>query len=53
MKTILVIEDNEDIRENVTEILGLSGYNVLQAANGKEGVESAQKNIPDLLFATL
>jgi CRP/FNR family cyclic AMP-dependent transcriptional regulator len=53
MKTILVIEDNEDIRENVTEILGLSGYTVLQAANGKEGVETAQKNIPDLIICDI
>ncbi len=53
MKTILVIEDNEDIRENVAEILQLSGYNVLQAPNGKEGVETAQKEMPDLIICDI
>ncbi|MCF8449415.1 MAG: response regulator [Taibaiella sp.] len=53
MKTILVIEDNEDIRENVEEILTLSDYKVLTAANGKEGVEVAQKNIPDLIICDI
>jgi len=53
MKTILVIEDNEDIRENVTEILTLSDYNVISAANGKEGIETAQKNKPDLIICDI
>ena len=53
MKTILVIEDNEDIRDNVTEILTLSDYNVISASNGKEGIESAQKNKPDLIICDI
>jgi len=35
MKTILIIEDNNDIRESTAEILELSGFKVLQANNGK------------------
>src|SRR5688572_2081509 len=53
MKTILVIEDNEDIRENVAEILTLADYNVLTAPNGKEGIDSARKNIPDLIICDI
>lgn len=53
MSTILVIEDNEDIRENVTEILELSGYSVLQAPNGKDGIESARKHTPDLIICDI
>lgn len=53
MKTILVIEDNEDIRDNVTEILTLSDYNVISAANGKEGIETAQKHKPDLIICDI
>lgn len=53
MKTILVIEDNEDIRENVAEILTLSDYKVLTAANGKEGIEVAQKHEPDLIICDI
>ena len=53
MKTILIIEDNEDIRENVAEILMLSNYKVLMAINGKEGIETAQKNHPDLIICDI
>lgn len=53
MKTILIIEDNEDIRENVAEILMLSNYKVLEAANGLEGVERAQKELPDLIVCDI
>ncbi|GAA4466445.1 response regulator [Nemorincola caseinilytica] len=53
MKKILVIEDNEAIRENVAEILELSGYSVLQAPNGKAGIEVAQKEIPDLIICDI
>jgi CRP/FNR family transcriptional regulator, polysaccharide utilization system transcription regulator len=50
MKTILVIEDNNDVRENIAEILELSNYNVLTAENGKIGVRLAQENMPDLII---
>ena len=43
MKKILVIEDNEDLRENVAEILELAGYEIHTAENGKLGVEKAEK----------
>lgn len=50
---ILVIEDNLDIRESTAEILGLAGYHVLTAENGKEGVELAQKEIPNLIICDI
>ena len=53
MKTILIIEDNEDIRENVAEILTLSDYKVKLATNGKEGIEMAQKELPDLIICDI
>ncbi len=53
MKTILIIEDNPDIRENVAEILMLSNYKVITAANGKEGIEMAQKQHPDLIICDI
>ena len=39
MKKILIIEDNDDIRENLAEILELAGYEAHTAENGKKGVE--------------
>lgn len=53
MKNILIIEDNEDIRENVAEILSLSDYKVITASNGKEGIETAQKHRPDLIICDI
>ena len=50
MKTILVIEDNLEVRENLAEILELSGYNVIEAENGKVGVKKARENFPDLIL---
>lgn len=53
MKKILVIEDNDQVRENITEILELSAYNVHKASNGKEGVDIALKEIPDLVVCDI
>ncbi|GAB3986589.1 response regulator [Spirosoma daeguense] len=53
MKTILLIEDNADIRENTAEILELAGYRVLTAENGKIGVETALADRPDLIICDI
>ncbi|PST82771.1 transcriptional regulator [Pedobacter yulinensis] len=53
MKTILIIEDNEDIREGTAEILELSGYKALVASNGREGVEKAVACKPDLILCDI
>ena len=50
MKTILLIEDNNDIRENLIEYLELEGYKIIGAENGKRGVELAIEFIPDLII---
>jgi len=50
MKKILVIEDNLDVRENLSEILELSGYRVSTAEDGKKGVELAISEKPDLII---
>lgn len=52
-KKILLIEDNKDVRENTAEILELSKYKVFTAKNGKEGVEIAQKEKPDLIVCDI
>ncbi len=50
MKTILLIEDNTEILENLIEYLELEGFNILFANNGKEGVEIAIEFVPDLII---
>jgi CRP-like cAMP-binding protein len=53
MKTILLIEDHEIIRENTAEILELAGYRVLTAENGKVGIEKALAGRPDLVICDI
>ncbi|GHA57185.1 response regulator [Pontibacter akesuensis] len=53
MKKILLIEDNQEIRENIAEILSLANYNISEAANGKEGVELAKRELPDLIICDI
>lgn len=53
MKKILLIEDNNEMRENTSEILGLANYAVLTAENGKVGVEVAKKDKPDLIICDI
>jgi DNA-binding response OmpR family regulator len=50
---ILIIEDNRDVRENLSEILSLSGYDTLTAENGLEGVRSAMSEMPDLILCDI
>lgn len=53
MKKILLIEDNDDIRNNTAEILELSNYEVITAKDGKRGVENALKCLPDLIICDI
>src|SRR5215203_5057252 len=53
MKSILVIDDNQDIRDNTAEILELAHYKVFTAENGKKGVEQALKEKPDLIVCDI
>ncbi|MEQ1798483.1 MAG: response regulator [Lacibacter sp.] len=53
MKKILLIEDNDEIRENTAEILELANYKVVTAANGKIGIETALAEVPDLIVCDI
>jgi DNA-binding response OmpR family regulator len=52
-KTILVIDDNKDLRENTAEILSLAGFHTLEAENGKKGVDLAMKEKPSLIVCDI
>ncbi|MGX7685984.1 response regulator [Flectobacillus sp. BAB-3569] len=53
MKKILLIEDSDDIRETTAEILELANYEVITAVNGKDGVEKAIQNRPDIVICDI
>src|SRR4051812_6150175 len=50
---ILLIEDNQEIRENTAEILELSNYVVDTAENGKVGLEKALAQKPDIIICDI
>jgi DNA-binding NarL/FixJ family response regulator len=50
MKKILVIEDEPDMRRNLTTILRMEKFHPLAAENGRIGVELAKKEKPDLIL---
>ena len=53
INSILVIDDNKDIRENTAEILDLAGYKTFMAENGKSGVEIALKEKPSIIVCDI
>ena len=52
-KTILITEDDKDIREGVAYVLHLKNFLTLEAQNGREGVELALSKHPDLILLDL
>jgi DNA-binding NarL/FixJ family response regulator len=50
MKKILVIEDEPEMRRNITTLLRYYDYEPVAAANGREGIEAARRDRPDLIL---
>lgn len=53
MNTILIIEDNTILRKITARILSLAGYNILEAGNGRIGVNLAMQYKPDLILCDI
>jgi len=50
---VLVVDDFQDNREMYAEFLAYSGFRVIQAANGKEALDQAFANRPDIIIMDL
>jgi two-component system cell cycle response regulator DivK len=51
MKTkILIVEENENNRLLMNAVLSYHGYEIIEAANGEEGVRAARETLPELIF---
>jgi DNA-binding NarL/FixJ family response regulator len=50
MKTILVIEDEPEMRRNITTLLRYHKYHAVAAENGRQGIEVARRENPDLIL---
>ena len=53
MTKILVIEDENPIRERMVKALSFEGYEALGGADGREGLELARQHHPDLIIADI
>ena len=51
--TVLVVEDFEDNRFMMRRLLEMSGYRVIEAVNGRQAVEKAQEERPDIILMDL
>lgn len=52
-ETILIVEDNPDMRSGLRVSLEIEGYNVLTANNGEEALALLATSMPDLVLADL
>lgn len=50
MPKILIVEDNEMNRDMLSRRLQRRGFEVLSAVDGKEGMETAKREVPDLIL---
>ena len=53
MNTILIIEDEPQIRENIQEILDLEGFATITAEDGWQGLQMAEQHQPDIIICDL
>ena len=52
-RTILVADDNTASRELIREVLEMTGYDVVEAADGQQAVSAARANAPDLVLVDI
>src|ERR1700691_651148 len=53
MKKVLVVEDDADVSSNIKYMLTKTGYTVLVANDGTQGLTMAKDNLPDLIIMDL
>ena len=53
MKKILVIDDEEWLREMINLALKQRGYEVIESSNGADGIEKARQELPDLILCDI
>ena len=53
MSKVLVIEDDEDLKSGIVDLLTEEGYEVISAENGRLGIEAAKKHLPDLIISDI
>jgi DNA-binding response OmpR family regulator len=52
-KSIIVIEDEEELRSNICKMLNLLGINTIEASDGEEGLKKIEENSIDLIISDI
>jgi len=52
-KTVLVVEDERDIRESIINVLQFEEFETIEADNGRLAVRLAQKHLPDVIICDI
>lgn len=52
-QTILIVEDHADTRDGLAQLLELSGYRVMTVEDGRQGLEQASVQPPDLILTDI
>lgn len=53
MSTVLVIEDEQALREEIVAMLSFEGFSVLEANNGELGIQLAYNHLPDIVICDI
>lgn len=53
MAKVLVIEDEDILRESILNILKTNGFSALEAGNGLRGLQLAKEFVPDLILCDI
>jgi CheY-like chemotaxis protein len=51
--SIMLIDDDEPLRESMSDLLMFSGYNVIPASSGEECLDILAQRIPDLIISDI
>ena len=51
MTTILVVDDDKEIREFLSDTLSYAGYSSILASDGYSGIQLAEEHLPDLIIS--
>lgn len=52
-RTVLLLEDDDSVRELIKVLLGTEGYSIVEARNGRDGLAKAEELHPDLMILDL
>lgn len=53
MKTIMLVEDNNEVRNEIYDVFKMEGFDVIEAVNGLEGYLKATNNLPDIIISDI